>query len=335
MYFWLGVLGVILLTLLVAALGLFLAVHLFIVRNYMQHVVRIFQEKPLFIIPFGKADPDAEDIELSGTDGVVLHACYFKAKGPRKGVVWFGLEFGSNRWSCGPFCEFLRESGYDIFACESRGQGQTSTLNGYEPLQWVTDFDVADYRVAFEYLKRRPDADPRGIGLFGLSKGAAAGILAASGDPALRCVVTDGMFGTRTTMLPYMSQWVLIYTPRKRLAKLLPYWYFAIVADIGLRKIQEARHVQYPSIATALRSLGGRPLFMIHGASDNYIKPEMARSLFHQARKPKELWIVPKAKHNQAAQVAGDEYVRRIREFFDTNLAGAAPLAVTREEASA
>ena len=241
----------------------------------------------------------------------------------------------SGRWSSGPFCEFLREAGYDVFACESRGQGQTPTLNGYEPLQWVTDFDVADYRVALEYLKRRPDADPRGIGLFGLSKGAAAAIIGASGDPALRCIVTDGMFGTRTTMIPYMAQWVLIYTVRKRLAKLLPHWYFGILADMALERIQEARNVHYPSIVTALRGLVDRPLLMIHGASDSYIKPEMAQSLFRQARRPKEIWIVPKAKHNQAATVAGDEYVRRIREFFDKNLAGAAPLPAARERALA
>jgi uncharacterized protein len=327
-FFWLGV---VLLTLFALTAGLLLSAHIFIIRNYLQHVLRIFQEKPLFIIPYGKPDPDAEDIELPGSGGLVLRACYWKAKTPRKGVVWFGLEFGSSRWSCGPFCEFLRQAGYDVFACESRGQGQTLSVNGYEPLQWVTRFDVEDYRVALEYLKRRPDADPRGFGLFGLSKGAAAGILATCDDPALRCVVTDGMFGTRTTMIPYMAQWVLIYTPRKRLAKLLPYWYLAIVADIGLKQIEQARHVKYPSLVKALRKLGDRPLLMIHGACDNYIKPDMARSLFNCACEPKELWIVPKAKHNQAAQVAGAEYAQRIREFFDAHLAGDAPVAPVRE----
>ena len=328
MFFWIGVT---LLTLLALLVGAFLCFHVFILRYYVQHVVRIFQEKPLFILPYGKPDPDAEDIELPTPSGLVLRACYWKAKTPRKGVIWFGLEFGSTRWSCGPFCEFLRQAGYDVFACESRGQGQTPTVNGYEPLQWVTRFDVEDYRVALEYLKGRPDADPRGFGLFGLSKGAASGILAAAGEPALRCVATDGMFGTRTTMIPYMYQWVLIYTPRKKLAKWLPRWYLAIVADVALKRIEEARHVKYPSLGTALRKLRSRPLFMIHGEKDNYIKPDMARSLFNQACSPKELWIVPKAKHNQAAQIAGDEYSRRIREFFDANLAGAAPLAPVRE----
>jgi len=61
---------------------------------------------------------------------------------------------------------------------------------------------------------------------------------------------------------------------------------------------------------------------MIHGGSDTYIKPDMARKLFDKARGPKELWIVEGAKHNQALHVAGDRYRRRVREFFDVHLAG-------------
>ena len=51
---------------------------------------------------------------------------------------------------------------------------------------------------------------------------------------------------------------------------------------------------------------------MIHGGGDTYIKPEMAQALFELARGPKELWMVPKAKHNQALHVAGDEYQPRV-----------------------
>jgi fermentation-respiration switch protein FrsA (DUF1100 family) len=56
----------------------------------------------------------------------------------------------------------------------------------------------------------------------------------------------------------------------------------------------------------------------------------MARSLFELASEPKELWIVPDAKHNQAANVAQEEYRRRILDFFERYLEGAAP--VVREK---
>jgi pimeloyl-ACP methyl ester carboxylesterase len=317
--FWIGV---ILASVVGVIAALLLWAHIAILRHYLQFVLRIFQEKPLFIIPFGQPEPDAEHLEIPTPDGIKLQGCYLRSKQqPRRGVIYFGLEFGSNRWSCGPYCDFLREAGYDIFACETRGQGQTPAHPGYEPLQWVTTFDVDDCKTALEYLKSRSDADPRGIGHFGLSKGGAAGVLASALDPYVRCFVTDGAFGTLTTMIPYMAQWVMIYTPRKRLAKYLPKWYLRHIAKIALKQIEEIRNVKYPSLVRALRVLAPRPILMIHGGGDNYIKPDMARSLFDNAKEPKELWIVEKAKHNQAYQVAGDDYRRRIVEFFDKNLA--------------
>jgi hypothetical protein len=47
----------------------------------------------------------------------------------------------------------------------------------------------------------------------------------------------------------------------------------------------------------------------------------MARALFDKARAPKELWLVGAAKHNQALQVAGNEYRQRVLDFFERHLA--------------
>jgi hypothetical protein len=69
---------------------------------------------------------------------------------------------------------------------------------------------------------------------------------------------------------------------------------------------------------------------MIHGQADTYIKPEMARALFARAQEPKELWLVEGAKHNQALQVAAEEYQRRVLAFFQTHLAQAAPVELSR-----
>ena len=66
---------------------------------------------------------------------------------------------------------------------------------------------------------------------------------------------------------------------------------------------------------------------MIHGEKDTYIRTEMARALFARARGDKEFWVVPGAKHNQALQVAGDEYRRRVLEFFERHLANPASSA--------
>ncbi len=299
-----------------------LALHIHIMRDYLPLLIRIFQEKPIFIMPFGKPVPEAEDISLTTSDGLTLMACYLRTTKPRKGVLLFGLEFGSNRWSCLPYCEFLREAGYDIFTFEMRGQGKSPAQPGYEPLQWVTDFEVIDFQTAIAYLKNRADKDPRGVGLFGLSKGGSVGLMVASSDEFVRCFVVDGIFACLTTMIPYMYQWVMIYTAFPWLIRFLPIWYFMYLAKAGIRQTEALRKCHYPPLEPCMSKLTPRPLLMIHGGADNYIKPNMARTLFDLARAPKEFWVVDKAKHNQSFHLAGEEYRRRVLAFFDQHLAG-------------
>jgi dipeptidyl aminopeptidase/acylaminoacyl peptidase len=298
-----------------------LGLHVYLRYTYLHLVVRIFQEKPLFVVPRGQPVPEAEDVRFPTADGLTLCGCYLRGRGPRHGVILFGPEFGSDRWSCLPYCAHLLEAGFDVFSYEPRNQGSSDRQGGYEPLQWVTDHEVADARAALAYLKGRADADPRGVGLFGVSKGAGAGLLAAAHDPWVRCCVTDGVFATYTTLVPYMRQWFRIYNNRYRIQALLPSWYYGLVGLAGLRQIERERHCRFPHLERALRRLAPRPLLMIHGGADTYIKPEMAQALFDRARPPREFWLVPGAKHNQALPVAGDEYRRRVLEFFEQLLA--------------
>lgn len=298
-------------------------IHFVLVRRYVPVIVRIFEEKPPFILPFGQPTPEAEEVTLTTPDGVTLLGCYLRTTQPRKGVILFGLEFGSNRWACIPYCEFLREAGYDIFTFEMRGQGKSPAQEGYAPLQWVTEFEVTDFRTALAYLKGRPDKDARGVGLFGLSKGGSAGIMAAAQDQFIRCCAVDGIFSTLGTMVPFMRQWIFIYTSAPRLAKILPTAYYRHIAKLAIRRMEQECHCHYPSMERRMPLLAPRPLLMIHGGADNYIKPEMAQALFDLAKGSKELWLVANAKHNQSFTLAGDEYKKRVLAFFDLHLAGA------------
>jgi fermentation-respiration switch protein FrsA (DUF1100 family) len=296
--------------------------HFYLCRKWLHLVVRIFQEQPLFVIPRGEPVAGAEDVRFRNTDGLTLCGCYLRTSlAERRGVILFGLEFGSNRWSCLSYCDKLLQDGYDIFAFETRGQGESDMHPGYEPLQWVTDFEVRDTEAALAYMKTRPDADPRGVGFFGISKGAGAGLFAAARDPYVRCCVTDGVFATYTTLVPYMRLWFRIYDNQYRLQGLIPSWYYGVIGLKALRRIEKERGCHFPHLERSLRRLSPRPVLMIHGGGDTYIKPHMARTLADKAREPKELWMVEGAKHNQALLLAGDDYQRRVTDFFNRHLA--------------
>jgi pimeloyl-ACP methyl ester carboxylesterase len=317
LYLWIG------LGLLLGFLVLCVAGYWYIRQRYMPFVVRIFQEKPLFIIPRGQAVPSAEEVRFPTANGLTLQGCYLKTPaGQRQGVILFGLEFGSNRWACVPYCEHLLANGFDVFTFEFRNQGESDRQPGYEPLQWVTDYEVRDVQAALAYLRDRADHDPRGVGFFGISKGGSAGLVAAADDPYVRCCVTDGVFATRSTMMPYMRKWAHIYTHRYFILNVLPDWVYAMVGRAALKQIRRQRRCRFPHLERALPRIAPRPLLMIHGGADTYIKPEMAQDLFEMAQEPKELWLVEGAKHNQSLALAGEEYRQRVLEFFQTHLGG-------------
>ncbi len=316
--FWLGLLISALPAIAVASW--LVGLYFYLCPRYLPLIIRIFQEKPLFVVPRGQPIEGAEDVRFQTADGRTLAGCYLPARCPRRGVILFGLEFGSNRWACVGYCESLLENGYDVFAFEASGQGDSDQRPGYEPLQWVTDFEVEDTRAALEYLKHRADADSRGVGFFGISKGAGAGLFVAAGDPYIRCCVTDGAFATYTTLVPCMQRWFGIYNRSYNLHGLLPSWYYGVIGRTALRRIQLERRCHYPTLEKELSKLAGRALLMIHGRADTYITPRMARTLFARAGEPKELWLVEGAKHNGALAVAGAEYERRVLAFFDRHL---------------
>jgi pimeloyl-ACP methyl ester carboxylesterase len=319
MMFWLGVALLLTAPLVVLLLVAFLMYRLWV--KYIPFVYRVFQEKPLFIVPRGRPAPDAESLRIPTAGGQALQACYLKSKGRRRGVILFGLEFGSHCWASHSYCARLLDAGYDVLAFEPRSQGESDAIPGYEPLQWVTEHEAEDTRAAIAYLKSRPDADPFGIGFFGISKGAGAGLIAGADDPYVLCFVTDGVFATQTTVVPYMLRFFRVHNtvfPRE----LLEDWFLKLLCRFCLWRLGRERGCRFSALEPVMARLSPRPLLMIHGENDGYIKAEMARSLFSRAREPKELWMVEGAGHNQALHVAGDEYTSRVVAFFDKNLGG-------------
>jgi fermentation-respiration switch protein FrsA (DUF1100 family) len=180
---------------------------------------------------------------------------------------------------------------------------------------------VADVEAAIAHLKERFDAPEEGIGLFGVSRGAGAGIIAGAKNPWVRCFVTDGMFGTMNTVVFYMRKWIEIYSRLAWVRAILPEAFYRCLAKITLRHVARKRHCWFPTMKPWLPRLAPRPLLMIHGAADSYITPAIGEGLYRLARQPKEFWAVEGARHNQAVLVEPREYARRVTAFFVTHLA--------------
>jgi len=253
--------------------------------------------------------------------------------GDTRGVVIFCHEYGSDMYSCARYCRPLLEAGFDVFTFDFRSHGASSSLKGYEPRLWCSDKEISDCLGALALVQsmlqeRKLDVN---MGLFGISRGASAAIMAAvQAGPILpvKAVVADGAFSTDTTLEWSMKKWVHIFA-RVRFVyeNHRPiFWHFLRWLLLKFARIRFG--CSFPSVRKNLRRLKDTAIFFIHGGRDSYIPPEHTRILFAEAHQPRYLWIVPEAKHNQSVMVEPGLYSARMVAFFERYLDQADPATI-------
>ncbi len=139
-----------------------------------------------------------EPVGFKARDGLTLAGMWVRgnpAEVPR-GVVIFAHEFCSDMRSCARYCRPLAQAGYDIFAFDFRNHGQSQSQADYTPRQWVSDREIDDMHGAIRFVEARlrRDGRPERLAIFGISRGACAGILAAVEHDSVAAIVSDGAF---------------------------------------------------------------------------------------------------------------------------------------------
>jgi fermentation-respiration switch protein FrsA (DUF1100 family) len=112
---------------------------------------------------------------------------------------------------------------------------------------------VRESHAALEYLALRPEVDPARIAIAGYSLGAFLATVVAADDGRVKLVALVAG-GDLPESIPFMPVVRRIAGPLR-----------------------------------SVRSLNGRPLFMMNGRRDRTVKPSQAQALFDAAREPKEL----------------------------------------------
>lgn len=277
-------------------------------------------EQPMFLALRVPPCDDGTCIRFSTRDGKLLQGTYFKTKSEqRSGIVVFCHEFLANRWSFQIYADGLRESGFDVFAFDFRNHGESDNDDSHPSLPWLTDREFMDLEAALDYLCSRPDYDGSGFALMGVSRGGSTALAMAAKRTDIWAVVTDGAFPTVGTLIPYMIRFATLYVRLGVIVERFPHFMFRFVGYRGLIYAQRKYGCKFLNLESMVSKIAPCPWFAIHGQADNYISPEVAQDLFKQARQPKELWIVPKAKHNRSQQLQPVEYRERITGFLTAN----------------
>ena len=244
-----------------------------------------------------------EELTLKTAEGINLSCWLIKAQQPARGTILYLHGVSECKIVGLLMAKKFYERGYNVFLYDSRRHGDsegTYCTYGF--------YEKHDTSTIINYLLSRADIHVGKIGLFGSSMGAAVAIQVAAIDKRVAAIVAESGFATLRTIFDDYQ---------KRMIK-LPWHY---LRNIVIKRSERLAHFRANAVSP-LDSVKDVhvPLFILHGTADNLIEYSYSEMLYQNTGEPKELWLVPGAKHDDMAQVGGEAYNKRILDFFERHL---------------
>jgi uncharacterized protein len=240
-----------------------------------------------------------EDVSFTTSDGLRLRGWYIPSRNGAA-VVDFPGRLGTQAPA-----RMLARHGYGVLLFDRRGEGRSE--GGGNMLGWGGDKDII---AAVDWLKKRPDVDPRRIGGIGFSVGGELMLEAAAKDPDLAAVVSDGA-GARQ-----------LWEDKKALPG-PTFWPMSPGFALLTGAVAVFSDTAPPATLTDLvPRIAPRPLLLIW-APDGGNETEVLTPEYHRVAGPNSsLWAIPHAKHIKGIEAQPRAYERRVVAFFDDALLG-------------
>ena len=201
----------------------------------------------------------------------------------------------------------LHRHGYAVLLIDLRNAGDSTIDTGRIA---GGAGEARDVLGAWDWVRREKGIAAARIGLFGVSLGAGAVIVASGEEPAVAAIWEDSGYADLAEIFKHWAR-----------AMFLPW-------PIGDLTVQVGR-LRNDGILTrpidSLDRVAGRPIAMVAGENDASVPVDNARQLAAAAQahgsRPM-VWTVPGVGHVGAVFARPAEYERRMLEFFDGALGG-------------
>lgn len=268
--------GLVLLLLLLSLSGFFVRQAQLLDRQFIFLPERELEGNP------GDAGLVFEDVLFSTSDGVTLHG-WFVPGGGNITFLWLHGNAGNISHRVDHIKLIHQQLEVSIFIFDYRGYGRSEG----KPSEKGTYLDT---EAALEYLRSRPDADPKDkLVLFGQSLGSGVAVETASRHK-VDAIILESPFTSIRAMVrkafPYLPSGLLVH-------------------------LVEARYDSFSKIQNI-----DSPLLVVHGDRDELVPIEMGQELFEAAHEPKLLYTVVGARHNDIYLVGGEDYIEALRRFM-------------------
>jgi uncharacterized protein len=280
-------------------------------------VARMLEHAPPFNVDESDSQSGVEEVTFPTTNGLNLHGCLFRTPDlSSKGLIVFCHELGSSCWSATRYCNGLMAAGFDILAFDFRNHGSSDSHAEFDPLHWLSEYEVEDIQSALKFVASRDDLKDQPLGLFGISRGAGASLAVAAQHNDIKCIACEGTYSSHLLMSLYSERWVSLFAPAGR-GDLYPQWHVELTLAGARWLIQRKRHFRFVKLERYLPKLKDRKVLMIVGKRDSYARPEIAEQIYTELESPtSEYWMVPGARHNQARDMDPAAYDNRLITFF-------------------
>jgi uncharacterized protein len=248
----------------------------------------------------------AEPITFPSRDGTRLSGWFIPAPDSTRAAPGILLSHGWARSRCEllPHASFLHRAGFAVLMFDYRHRGESE---GKAITMCVRERE--DILGALDALCARPEVDAGRVGLFGMSMGGVLGILTTARDQRVRALAVEA---------PYASYRAIMTRALRH--------YFHLpsfpVADLARWIFQ--RRVGAPlegvDAIDCVSEISPRPIFVIACGRDAVIGHDETERVFAAAREPKRFWLIEDSDHARGWQFAGEEYERRVTDFFQQAL---------------
>jgi pimeloyl-ACP methyl ester carboxylesterase len=246
-------------------------------------LVRAFLYHPTVLPPEAPLPPyirGAREVWLDAADGNRIHGLQWPAP-PGRPTILFLHGNAQSVFEWGLISEELAPLECGLLLIDYPGYGKSSGSPNEAGLTAAGD-------VAIEWLGQVAGVPEYKVVVFGKSLGGGVASRIAQGR-RLRGVVLESTFRS----IPHVA---------RRLLPMLP-----VGAVISSERYE------------TIERIGGirAPILVVHGTEDELIPVAEGKALFEAAPRPKELYLVEGAGHNDVSWTAGQDYARRLRQWLD------------------
>jgi pimeloyl-ACP methyl ester carboxylesterase len=311
----------------------------------------LFSETSWLPLRHSEGLPEGDEVEFVSADGVTLRGLFVAGKNETKrGTVLFCHELNGDRSNIAPYVDALISEGFNIFTFDFRNHGKSDFHVKDYHVPWLTAADMFDVSAAIEYVCSRENCNDsfqmndwvksknneKGIGIFGLGKGATVALCAAGSDSRVKSLVLDTPI-TESKLFNKNCWQALVKSVRlSRRRTALSFSVLILFFQAILYSMKQPVSAIYHSwrryvlglwydcnfinVEPIIRNVN-QPIMIVHGHVDTKIRPHHIRAFCDRMPQRPKLWMTTKPQNkntpkNNRTKNISDNCRKSVADFF-------------------